>query len=115
MAKLELMALISKIKKEGKRIYGIGAPSRGTTLIHYTGINEGIVDCTLEIRGSHKINKYVPGTMIPVLEEAKLYEDQPEYVLLFSWQITEELIPKIKEKGFKGKFIVPLPMPHVIA
>ncbi len=114
IAKLELMALLRDIKKEGGRIYGIGAPSRGTTLINYTGIDEGIVDCILEIKGSHKIGKYVPGTLIPVLEESKLFEDQPEYALLFSWQITDELIPKLKEKGFKGKFIIPLPSPHIV-
>jgi hypothetical protein len=114
MAKLELAALLRDIKRGGGRIYGIGAPSRGTTLIHYTGIDEGIVDCILEIKGSHKIDKYVPGTLIPVLEESKLYEDQPEYAILFSWQITDELIPKIKAKGYKGKFIVPLPSPRVV-
>ena len=114
LAKLELATLLHDIKRNGKRIYGIGAPSRGTTLIHYVGIDEGIVDCTLEIKGSHKLNKYVPGTLIPVLEETKLFEDQPEYVLLFSWQITDELLPKLKAKGFRGDFIVPLPKPRVI-
>ena len=39
MAKLELAALLRDIKRGGGRIYGIGAPSRGTTLIHYTGID----------------------------------------------------------------------------
>lgn len=113
-AKLGLCSLLADIKKRGERIYGIGAPSRGTTLIHYVGIDEGIVNCILEIQGSHKIGKYVPGTIIPVLEESKLYADQPEYALLFSWQITDELIPKIRAKGFQGKFIVPLPQARVI-
>jgi len=112
-AKLQLMALLNGIKERGECVYGIGAPSRGTTLIHYVGIDENVVDCTLEIKGSHKMNKYVPGTLIPVLDETKLFEDQPEYVLLFSWQITDELIPKLKEKGYRGKFIVPLPEPQV--
>lgn len=113
-AKLELMALLRDIKKEGGRIYGIGAPSRGTTLINYVGIDEGIVDCTLEIEGSHKINKYVPGTLIPVLEESKLFQDQPEYALLFSWNIADTLMTKLRERGFKGKFILPLPTPRVV-
>ena len=108
------MALLRDIKKEGGRIYGIGAPSRGTTLINYVGIDEGIVDCTLEIEGSHKINKYVPGTLIPVLEESKLFQDQPEYVFLFSWNIADTLMKKLRERGFKGKFILPLPTPKVV-
>ena len=114
LVKHELMALLRDIKKSGGRVYGVGAPSRGTTLINYTGLDEGIVNCTLEIKGSHKINKYVPGTLIPVLEESKLFEDQPEYVLIFSWNIASELMQKLKEKGFNGKFIIPLPTPRII-
>jgi hypothetical protein len=114
LAKLDLIALLRDIKKHGERIYGIGAPFRGTTLIKYTGIDENIVDCVLEVKSSPKVGYYVPGTIIPILEESKLFEDQPEYALIFSWQIADELIPKLKEKGFKGKFIVPLPSPHIV-
>jgi SAM-dependent methyltransferase len=114
MSKLELHALLRNIKKEGKKIYGIGAPSRASTLINYVGIDDGILDCVLEIKGSHKIGKYMPGTLIPVLEESKLFEDQPDYALLLSWHIADELAPKLKAKGFKGKFIVPLPKPAIL-
>ena len=114
LAKLDLVALLRDIKKRGGRVYGIGAPFRGTTLIKYVGIDEGIVDCVLEVQSSPKINKYIPGTLIPILEESKLYEDQPEYALLFSWQITDELVQKLKERGFRGDFIVPLPTPRII-
>lgn len=113
LSKLELMSLLLKIKQEGKKVYGISAPSRASTLISYVGIDEGTVDCILEIKGSHKIGKYVPGTLIPVLEESRLFEDQPDYALLLSWHIAEELIPKLREKGFRGKFIVPLPKPEI--
>ena len=98
LAKLDLSALLRDIKRKGERVYGIGAPFRGTTLIKYVGIDEGIVDCVLEVKSSPKINKYIPGTLIPILEEAKLFLDQPEYALIFSWQIADELIPKLKEK-----------------
>jgi hypothetical protein len=114
ISKLELHSLLLDIKKKGKRIYGIGAPSRASTLINYVGIDDGIVDYVLEIKGSHKIDKYIPGTLIPVVEESRLFEDQPEYALLFSWHIADELAPKLREKGFKGKFIVPLPQPRIL-
>ena len=67
------------------------------------------------MKGSLKTGKYMPGTVIPVLEESRLYQDQPEYALLLSWHIADELIPKIREKGFRGKFIVPLPIPRVVS
>lgn len=113
ISKLELHSLLLDIKKQGKKIYGIGAPSRASTLINYVGIDDGIMDCVLEIKGSYKIGKYIPGTLIPVVEESKLFEDQPDYALLLSWHIAEELAPKLREKGFKGDFIVPLPYPKI--
>jgi hypothetical protein len=114
-SKLDLHGLLAPICKRGDRVYGIGAPSRASTLINYTGLDDGILNCVLEIKGSLKIGKYMPGTVIPVMEEARLYQDQPEYALLLSWHIADELIPKIREKGFRGNFIVPLPTPRVVS
>lgn len=114
LSKLELHSLLLKIKKNGKRIYGIGAPSRASTLINYVGIDDGILDYVCEIKGSQKIGKYVPGTLIPVVDEEKLYRNQPDYAMLLSWHIADELAPKIRDKGFRGKFIVPLPNPKII-
>ncbi len=113
-SKIGLYALLNDLKRTGARVYGIGAPSRASTLINYVGLDDGILDCVLEITGSYKVGKYMPGTLIPVLDEGKLYEDQPEYALLLSWHIAEELAPKLTEKGFKGRFIVPLPTPRVL-
>jgi hypothetical protein len=114
-SKLDLHGLLAPICKRGERVYGIGAPSRASTLINYTGLDDGILNCVLEVKGSLKTGKYMPGTVIPVLEESRLYEDQPGYALLLSWHIADELIPKIREKGFRGRFIVPLPIPRVVS
>jgi len=112
-SKLDLLALLRDIKVAGARIYGIGAPSRASTLINYVGLDNGILDCVLEIKGSYKIGKYIPGTIIPVAEEERLFLDQPEYALLLSWHIADELIPKLTSRGFKGRYIIPLPTPRV--
>jgi len=112
-SKLEIMALLRGIRAGGKKIYGVGAPSRASTLINYVGLDEQIIDCVLEIPGSYKIGKYMPGTIIPVLDEGHLIADPPDYVLLFSWHIADELTRKLKNKGFRGKIIVPLPSPRI--
>jgi 2-polyprenyl-3-methyl-5-hydroxy-6-metoxy-1,4-benzoquinol methylase len=114
-SKLDLMAMLRDIRRAGGRIYGIGAPSRASTLINYVGLDDSILDCVLEIRGSSKIGKYIPGTLVPVLDEAKLFEDQPEYALLLSWHIGDELAPKLRRLGFRGTFISPLPEPRILA
>ena len=113
-SKLDLMALLKDIRGRGQRVYGVGAPSRASTLVNYVGLDDSIIDCVLEIQGSYKIGKLMPGTLIPVLEESKLFTDQPEYALLFSWHIADELVPKLRQKGYRGKFIVPLPSPAIV-
>ena len=114
-SKLDLHALLAAIRKNGERVYGIGAPSRASTLINYVGLDDAILDCVLEVKGSLKIGKYMPGTLIPVLDESRLYEEQPDYVLLLSWHIADELIPNLRRRGYRGKYIVPLPEPHIVA
>ena len=113
-SKLNLYGLLAPIRARGERVYGIGAPSRASTLINYVGLDDGILDCVLEVSSSHKLDRYIPGTRIPVLDEKKLFEDQPEYALLLSWHIAGELMPILRRKGFKGKFILPLPEPRVV-
>jgi hypothetical protein len=114
-SKLSLYELLASVKKGGARIVGIGAPSRASTLINYLGLDDGILDSVMEVSGSHKLGKYIPGTRIPVLDEASLYEVQPEYALLLSWHIAEELSSGLRKRGYRGRFIVPLPEPRIIS
>ena len=112
-SKLKLYSILKKLKNNNKKIYGVGAPSRASTLINYVGLDENIIDCVLEIDGSYKIGNYIPGKKIPILSENKLYNDPPDYLILFSWHIASELKINLKKKGFKGKFIIPLPHPII--
>lgn len=112
-SKLDLLRMISELKSEGKRIYGVGAPSRASTLINYVGLNEDLIEAVLEVSTSHKLNKYIPGTRVPVVDEKKLYEDQPNYTLLYSWHIADELAENLRRREYKGKFITPLPTPKI--
>jgi SAM-dependent methyltransferase len=113
-AKLKIFELLAKLISQGHRLYGIGAPARSTTLVHYFGLDVGVLDCVLEVQGSKKIGHYIPGTRIPVFAESKLFEDQPEHALLLSWHIADELMRILRSKGYTGSFIVPLPEPRVI-
>lgn len=113
-SKLDIMALLRNLKNQDKRIVGIGAPSRASTLVSYVGIDNGILDAVLEVPGSYKVGKYMPGTLIPVVDEGMLFSEQPDYAMLLSWHIADELMPKLRQKGFKGKFIIPLPEARIV-
>ena len=113
-SKMNLYSLLKNIKKNNKKICGIGAPVRATTLVNFVGLDENIIDYIVEVDGSKKIGNYMPGTKIPILSEKKLFTDKPDYALMFSWHIAAELKTKLKKKGFKGKLIIPLPQPRII-
>ena len=57
----------------------------------------------------------MPGTVIPVIDEGKMLDVQPEYALILSWHIADELMPKLRERGYRGQFIVPLPEPRIVS
>jgi hypothetical protein len=114
LSKLRLYALIREVKEKGGRICGISAPSRASTLVNYVGLDEAIIDYVCEIEGSLKIGKCMPGTLIPVVEESRMFADQPECAIIFSWHIADELAPKLRAKGYKGMLITPLPAPRVL-
>src|SRR6185369_8300564 len=105
LSKLRLHALIRDIKERGGRICGISAPSRASTMINYVGLDSAIIDYVCEIEGSLKIGKCMPGTLIPVVEESRMFADQPDCAIIFSWHIASELAPKLRAKGFKGKMM----------
>lgn len=114
-AKHKLLALILECKKRGARIVGIGAPARSNTLLGFAKIDSDVLDYNAERKGSPKIGLFTPGTHIPVVDEARVFREQPEYALVLSWHIGGELIKKLRESGYRGKFIMPLPEPRIIS
>ncbi len=113
-SKLNLLKILATIKNKGANVAGVSAPSRAATLINYVGIDHNILNCIYEIKGSYKINSFMPGTLIPVVEEKINMLKKNDYLLLLSWHISKELINNLKRKGYKGKFIIPLPYPKII-
>ena len=114
LSKLRLYALLRDLKEQGARICAISAPSRASTLVNYVGLDEAIIDYVCEIEGSLKIGRYLPGTMIPVVNERRLYDEQPDCAVIFSWHIADELAPKLRANGYRGKLVTPLPVPRFL-
>lgn len=113
-AKNDLLILLLEIKKKGGKIVGLTSSARSNTLLGFTGIDNQLLDYTCEKKRSPKIGLFTPGTHIPVMDEAKILKDQPDYILVLSWHIGEELMKIMKKIGYKGKFIIPLPAPKIV-
>ena len=113
-SKTGLMKIIHELKCNNKNIVAIGAPSRGSTLVNYIGLDNGLIDAVLEVKGSYKIGNYLPGTLIPIEDETRLFDGRTDVAMLLSWHIADELMPKLKKFGYKGDFLIPLPEPKLV-
>ena len=108
----DLADLLTNLKKDGKTIYGYGAPVKGNTLLSYMNIDNTIIDKIVEAN-ELKIGKFTPGTHIPIVEETS--DDLPDYYLLLCHNFKDEILAKNKHIMEKGvKFIIPFPEIEII-
>jgi len=113
-SKWKLMHVLTDLKLKGHRIVGIGSPGRSSTVMNYCGIGPDYLDYTAEQASSLKVGLFTPGTHVPVVDEKKLFEDQPDYALVLAWHLGDTIPRKLRNKGLKSKFIMPLPEPMVL-
>lgn len=108
-ARLEFMDFLIKVKKSGKSIVGKSCPGRASTLLNYYGIDTEYIPYLAELPTSLKLGKYLAGKHIPVVNEKILFKEQPDYVVLMSWQYADVITKRLKAEGLKSDFVIALP------
>ena len=110
----ELNALLTKLKKEGKRIHIYGASTKGNTILQWCGIDRHVIDCAAE-RNPDKYGAKTLGTDIPIVSEADSRAQKPDYYLVLPWHFRDEFLEREKETLRQGaRFIFPLPEVEII-
>jgi len=109
--KKDLINLIQKLKSNGKKIVGYGAPAKGNTLLNYFGIGTEILDYIVD-DSPNKQGLFTPGKHIPVFSFDKLSVDPPDYILILAWNFSDPIMEKCSE--FEN-FIVPVPVPTILS
>jgi NDP-4-keto-2,6-dideoxyhexose 3-C-methyltransferase len=110
----DLTTLVDRLTGDGKVIYAYGASTKGNTILQYCGLDETRISKAAD-RNPEKWGKRTPGTGIVIVSEAQARADQPDYFLALPWSFLSAFVERERrflERG--GKFIVPLPEPHVI-
>jgi len=105
---VDLMRHVELRKFRGQRIWGIGAPSRATTLLHYTGLHYHL-DGVAEMADNPKVGLNMPGTRVPVKTDEDMLADRPDAVVVLSWHLGDGIVKRLKDKGYRGEVIMPLP------
>ena len=113
-SKLDLLKTLIDLKNSKKYVIGYSLPARAMTMINYVGIDQDLIPYIVEQPDSLKLNKYVPGTTIPILSNSCLEKEKPEYMLIFAWHLKNEIIDHLRSRGIKGRCIIPLPKVEII-
>lgn len=92
-------------------VAGIGAPMKSSTLLNASRLKLAFLS---EVNAM-KLYTFSPGMHIPVVDEAYFFRKEPDYAVVLSWNMAEPIMAKYRQRGYKGKFIVPVPDPEVVA
>ncbi|CAN5187966.1 class I SAM-dependent methyltransferase [soil metagenome] len=110
----ELMALLDRIKREGKTVVGYSAPAKGNTLLNYYGIGPDTLPYIAD-RNTMKQGRYTPGMRILVAPPERIALDQPDYLLILAWNFKDEIIAQHAAfQAAGGKFILPIPRVEIV-
>ena len=113
-SKKNLVSKILELKDQNKKIIAKSCPARAVVLLNYCELNSTHLEYIAEQPTSLKLNYYVPGTNLKIVSDEALNSEQPDYVLLLAWHLSNPIINKWKDKGLKSKFIIPLPKVEII-
>jgi SAM-dependent methyltransferase len=108
----EFRTFLSDLKGQGKRIAAYGAAAKGSTLLNHAGVGLETLDFVVD-RSTHKQGRHMPGVHLPIRPPQALLEEQPDAVVLLTWNFRDEILAQQAEYRRRGgRFIVPIPEPH---
>lgn len=112
--KESLRGLLSDLKGRGARVAAYGAAAKGSTLLNYFSIGRDSIDFVAD-RSTYKQGRLMPGARIPVVEPGRLVAEQPDYVLLLTWNFADEILEQQAEYRRRGgRFIIPVPEVRIV-
>jgi SAM-dependent methyltransferase len=114
LVKNDLLAFLIEQKRAGKRVAGYGAAAKGNTLLNYAGVKLDLLPYVCDAAPS-KQGKYLPGSHIPILPPDTLHKLRPDYILVLTWNIADEVTTQHRYiQDWGGKFVVSVPLLKVI-
>jgi hypothetical protein len=88
--KADNLAYLDIAKRQGKRIFGMGAPAKGNTLLNYFRIGTNYLDYLVE-KNELRRGLYSPGMHIPIVLEKELPEP-PDIYYVLAWNFKKEIL-----------------------
>lgn len=107
-----LLQLLGDERTRGARVAAYGASAKGNTLLNFCRIG---ADALLYVADTtpYKQGTLTPGMRVPVVAEGALDSDPPDLLLLLAWNYADQILPRLRDR-FRGRFIHPIPVAHII-
>ncbi len=100
---------IKKHVSEGKTVVGYGVPTKATLLTAISELSSSDISFMIE-DNELKINRFMPGSGIPILDATQLYIKKPEVIVIFAWNFRDDIIAKLRKQiDWPVSILVPLP------
>lgn len=100
LMKLENIEYLEYKKHLGKRIYGLGAPAKGNTLLNYFKIGSDLIEYLVE-KNELRRGLYSPGMHIPIVIEKEL-DIIPDVYYVLAWNFKDEILANYQSLIQKG-------------
>lgn len=109
--KQHLLAMIDGYRSRGLTVAGYAAASKATVLCNYVGLTAEHISCCADA-SRLKQGFHIPGTGIPIVSPAELARSTADVVVVFAWNIFDEICDQLGQIMPEGTRIVrPLPSP----
>ncbi|MEO9021716.1 MAG: class I SAM-dependent methyltransferase [Ginsengibacter sp.] len=107
--KLDLLNFLIRQKELNNTVAAYGAAAKGNTMLNYCGVKNDLIKYVVDAN-PHKQNKFLPASHIPVVNEDFLKNDKPDYVIIFPWNLKEEISEQLSYiKNWDAKFVTAIP------
>lgn len=110
-SRAEFQNFVRQVEKEGKKLLGIGASTKGNVLLQYCGITTAQISKIGDVNVD-KHGAFTPGSWIPIQAEDEILASDPDYLLVFPWHFRDFFINHPKFKG--RKLVFPLPRLEIV-
>ena len=107
--KVDFLKFLIDKKLEKKKVVAYGAAAKGNTLLNYCGVRHDLIDFVVDA-SPHKQGKFLPGSHIPVVNETRISEEKPDYIIILPWNIKDEIVNQLSYvKEWGCIFVVAIP------